>query len=125
MLDIISIKQLLSLLLVNDSNNMHSCVCSVVPDSLCPHGLHPTRLLISWNFLGRTVKWVSVFSSKGSSRPRIEPVSPMSPALAGRFFTTELPGKLSNNVDKMIYVVFKVALFRVLTSLVNIHAHIG
>ena len=52
-------------------------------------------------------------------------MSPMSPALAGRFFTTELPGKLSNNVDKMIYVVFKVALFRVLTSLVNIHAHIG
>ena len=54
--------------------------------------------------------------------PGIEPVSP---GLAGRFLTTELPGKLSNNVDKMIYVVFKVSLFRVLTSLVNIHAHIG
>ena len=25
--------------------------------------------------------------------PRIEPVSPVSPALAGRFFTTEQPGK--------------------------------
>ena len=25
--------------------------------------------------------------------PGIEPMSPMSPALAGRFFTTELPGK--------------------------------
>ena len=52
--------------------------------------------------------------------PGIEPVSP---ALAGRFFTTELPGKLSNNAGKMIYVVLKVALFRVFALLVNIHAY--
>ena len=29
------------------------------------------------------------------SGPEIEPTSPVSPALAGRFFTTEPPGKLS------------------------------
>ena len=33
-------------------------------------------------------------SSRGSSRPTgIEPTSLLSPALAGRFFTTELPGQ--------------------------------
>ena len=35
-----------------------------------------------------------LFPPPGDLRdPGIEPVSPTSPALAGRFFTTELPGK--------------------------------
>ena len=29
-------------------------VCSVVSDSLRPHGLYPTRLVCPWNFLGNT-----------------------------------------------------------------------
>ena len=37
----------------------------------------------------RIQEWVAISSSRGSSRPRTEPASPMSPALAGRFFTAE------------------------------------
>ena len=36
----------------------------------------------------RTLDWVAISYSKGSSNPGIEPVSLMSPALAGEFFTT-------------------------------------
>ena len=36
----------------------------------------------------RILEWVAMPSSRGSSQPRIEPVSPMSPALAGGLSTT-------------------------------------
>ena len=51
------------------------------PDSSV-HGISQTKIL----------EWV-IISSSGSSRPRIEPEFPESPALAGRFFTTEPAGK--------------------------------
>ena len=35
---------------------VHWCVCSVVSDSLWPHGMYPTRLLCSWNFPGKTTE---------------------------------------------------------------------
>ena len=38
----------------------------------------------------RVPEWVVISFSRGSSRPRIESVSP---AVAGGFFTTEPPGK--------------------------------
>ena len=38
-------------------------------------------------------EWVAIFFSRGSSRPRDRTESPASPSLAGRFFTTEPPGK--------------------------------
>ena len=38
----------------------------------------------------RTLEWVSSSFSRGPSNPGIEP---MSPALTGRFFATEPPGK--------------------------------
>ena len=41
----------------------------------------------------RVLEWVAMPSSRGSSRPGIEPVSPASLALAGGFFTTAPPGK--------------------------------
>ena len=34
------------------------------------------------------LEWVVISSSRRSSQPRIKPASPMSPALEGRFFTT-------------------------------------
>ena len=34
------------------------------------------------------LEWVAVASSRGSSRPQVEPVPLMFPALAGGFFTT-------------------------------------
>ena len=58
-------------------------------DSLQPHGLLPTRLLCP---LLRQEYWSGLpFPSPGDlPHPGVEPTSP---ALAGRFFTTEPPGK--------------------------------
>ena len=69
---------------------MYVCVLSrlVMSDSLQAHGLWPTRLLCPWDSPGRILEWVAMPSSRGSSQPRIEPTSPVSPALAGRFFIT-------------------------------------
>ena len=66
-------------------------VCSVVSDSLRPHGLQPTRLFYPWGF-SRQEDWSGLpFPSPGNlPNPDIKPVSP---ALAVGFFTTETPGK--------------------------------
>ena len=64
--------------------------CSVVFDSLQPHGLYPPRLLCPWNSPGKNTGvgfhflFLGLFLTQGSSA---------STALAGRFFTTEAPGK--------------------------------
>ena len=39
-------------------------------------------------FQARILKWVAIFYSRGLPYPGIEPVFLVSPALAGRFFTT-------------------------------------
>ena len=39
-------------------------------------------------FQARILKWVAIFYSRGLPYPVIEPVFLVSPALAGRFFTT-------------------------------------
>ena len=72
---------------------MYVCmyVCSVVSGSLQPHGLQ-APLNIG---LPRQEYWSGLpfpFTG-GLSNPGIEPKSPASPALAGRFFITESPGK--------------------------------
>ena len=41
----------------------------------------------------RIVEWVAMRCSGDLPDPGIEPVSPMSPASAGRFFSTRPPGK--------------------------------
>ena len=43
--------------------------------------------------LARMLEWAAISSFRGSSELRTEPTSLTSPALAGRFFTTERPGK--------------------------------
>jgi len=48
------------------------------------------RLLCPWNFQARILEWIAISFSRGSSKLGIKPCSP---ALAGQFFTTELPGK--------------------------------
>ena len=52
--------------------------CSLPGSSV--HGISQARIL----------EWVAIFFPRRSSWPKMEPTSP---ALAGRFFTTELPGK--------------------------------
>ena len=58
-------------------------MCSVVSDSLKPHGLQPTRLLCPLYFPGKHTGVGCHALLQG-----IEPGSPASPPLAGRFFTT-------------------------------------
>ena len=44
--------------------------CSVVSDSLWPHGLQSTRLLCPWDFPGNILEWIAISFSRGSSQPR-------------------------------------------------------
>ena len=55
---------------------------------------------------GRILEWVAISSSKGSSHPRIEPVSPVSSTLAGGFLTTEPPGKSFTHFFKLVFFFF-------------------
>ena len=57
------------------------------PPGSSVHGISQARIL----------KWNTISSSRESSHPRGQPASPASPALAGRVFTTELPGRPSDN----------------------------
>ena len=69
------------------------CLCSVVSDSVRPHGLQPSRLLCPWDSPGKILEWAAISFSRGSSRPRDQTSVSVSPALAGGFFTTAPPGK--------------------------------
>ena len=72
-----------------------ACVLSCVRLFATPQ-THPTRLLCPWDF-PRQEHWSRFpFPLPGDlPNPGAEPVTPASPALAGRFFTTEPPGKPS------------------------------
>ena len=65
-------------------------ICSVASDPLRPYGLYPSRVGFP-----RQEYWSGLlFPPPGDlPDPVMEPESPASPALAGGFFTTELPGK--------------------------------
>ena len=56
------------------------------------------RLLCPWGFQARILKWGAISFSRDFPHPGIEPKSP---ALAGRFFKAEPPGKLWPN--SMLY----------------------
>ena len=59
--------------------------------TLCsPLDCSPPDTFVHGIFQARILEWVSVSFSRGSFQPRMEPTSP---ALAGRFFTPEPPGK--------------------------------
>ena len=68
------------------------CCCCLVVEScltlLSPH--EPPGFSVHGISQARILEWFAISFSRGSSNPGIEPVSP---ALAGRFFTTEPPGK--------------------------------
>ena len=63
-------------------------------NSLQPHRLQPVRLLCPWDSPDKNTVVGCLFFSRASSRPRNQTaVDPDNPALAGKFFTTEPPGK--------------------------------
>ena len=68
---------------------------AVKSNSLEAHGLQPTRLLWPWNFSGKNTGGLPFPTPGDLPDPRMEPTSFVSPTLAGRFFTTEPPGKPS------------------------------
>ena len=78
---------------------MHTTRCaSSVPQPrpvLHPCELQPVKPLCPWNFPGKNIGvGLLPFPTTGHlPDPGIKPASPASPALAGRFFTTEPPGK--------------------------------
>ena len=82
---------LLSLILAFGAHVL--CVLSrEVSDSLTSHGLELSRLLCLWGF-SRQEHWSGLPCPPLGDLPDpgIEPASLMSPALAGRFFTTSAP----------------------------------
>ena len=73
---------------------------SVMSDSWPPQGcvVHPGSSVHAIS-QARVLEWVAISLSRGSSHPRIEP---RSPALAGRFFTTEPPEKPHKGISALI-----------------------
>ena len=63
-----------------------ACGCSVVSDSLRPHGLQLSRLLCPWDFPGKNTGVGLLFPPPGDLPD--SGIKPTSPALASRFFTT-------------------------------------
>ena len=51
------------------------------------------RLLCPWDFQARILEWVAISSSRGFAQPREQTHVSCISCLAGRFFTTEPPGK--------------------------------
>ena len=70
--------------------------------TLWPHGLQPARLLCSWDF-AKQEHWSGLSSPSEGDFPDqgIKPAAPAAPALTGRCFTTEPPGKANNPVAEM------------------------
>ena len=54
------------------------------------------------------LEWIAISFSRRSSRPRGQPGSPASPALAGGFFTTEPPGNTAESEDELRTFLMKV-----------------
>ena len=73
--------------------------------TLCDSELYPSRLLCPWDSPGKN-NWSGwPFPPPGDlPDPGIEPTSLMSPALAGRFFTTRPPGQLLLHIRHLIFV---------------------
>ena len=73
------------------------------PILLSPHGLQPARLLCPQDLPARIWSGVPFPSPRDLPNPRTEPAFPMSPALAGAFFTTAQPRK--SHLAHSIYLV--------------------
>ena len=84
----------------------HRTICSLEPWTMQACSLTQSRLTLHHPidysppgssvrgiFQARILEQVAIFSSRESSWPRIKLTSPVAPALAGKFFTTEPPGK--------------------------------
>ena len=72
-------------------NSVHACSVAKSCPTLCdPMDCSPSDSSVRGILQARILKWVAISSSRDLPGPGIELLSP---ALAGRFFTTEPPGK--------------------------------
>ena len=75
---------------------LRSAVCVHAQSRLTllqPRGLQHIRLLYLWDFWVRILDGLPFLFPRELFDPGIKPMSPMSPALGGGFFTTETPGQ--------------------------------
>ena len=80
---------------------LHMRTYSVVSDSLQPYG--PPDSSVHGISQARILEWVLPFPSPGDFPNKgIKPTSPVSPAWAGGFFTTEPPGKPQSNIQILL-----------------------
>ena len=78
---------------------VHACSVAKSCLTLCdPMDCSPPGSSVHGIYQARILEWVAISSPKGSPQPR-DWTSPMAPALAGRFFTIEPPGKPLSSTD--------------------------
>ena len=80
------------------------CVCSAIQScpALCESMDHGPQSLLSMGFPRQEYwSWLPFASSGDLPDPGIKTVSSGSPALVGRLFTTELPGKPTKALNKL------------------------
>ena len=79
----------------HQSMDTHVCACGSQPCStlLCPMDCNLTGSSINGIFQARTLEWVAISYSRASSQPRDPTQVSSVSCIAGRFFTTEPPGK--------------------------------
>ena len=85
-------------------------MCSVMSDSVTPWTV-ARQARLSMEF-PRQESWSGLPfpPPRDLPDPRIEPVSPVSPTLANRFFTTEPPGKPYSSVKEVTLLIYSVNL---------------
>ena len=78
----------------------HAKLLQLCPTLCDPMDCSPPGSSVHGIFQARTLEWVAISSSRGSSQPRDQTTSLASPALAGRFFTTWATWELYSNFKK-------------------------
>ena len=86
---------------------LHVCllVAESCPTLYDPKDCSPPGSSVHGILQARTLEWVAVFFSGDLPAPGIEPMPPVLPSLAGGFFTTEPPGKITIFLDKKALVL--------------------
>ena len=80
--------------LTGRSTGKHVLRCLVVSDSYSAVDCSTPGFPVQWILQTRILEWVAI-SPGGLPHPGIEPTSPESPTLVGRFFTAEPPKRAS------------------------------
>ena len=68
-------------------------VIKIMSSSLWPHDCSPPGSSVHGISQAKILEWVTISFCRGSSQPRNQTHISMSPALAGKFFTTESSGQ--------------------------------